>query len=45
MPKAIINENIITGIPVPRANRGGSNRLSVELKTKGIKIPKNKTAL
>lgn len=43
--KAIKNENKITGNPVPRAKIGGSNKLSVDFKTKGIKTPKNKTPL
>ena len=43
--KAIINENIITGSPVPNANKGGNRRLSLDIKTIGIRTPKNKTPL
>lgn len=45
MEKAIINENMITGILVPRANTGAKNNPPLDFKTKGIKAPKNNTPL
>ena len=41
----MIKEKMITGNPVPKANKDGSKSLSGELKTSGINIAKNKTPL
>jgi len=41
----MIKEKTMTGSPVPSANNGGNNKLSLDFRTIGIKTPKNKTPL